>query len=363
MNPYLLLLLLPSVIVVMVMKYACHSTISWREMAVQAVVPLVLIAGVYQVSRYSMMSDTEILNGKVTGKAREWTSCSHSYQCRCENVTTGSGKNRHTTRRCDTCYEHSNDWNWAVSTTVGGFNVSRIDRRGSYEPPRWSVVAEGQPVAREHGYTNYVKAAPDSLFNVAKAKAYKGKLPAYPSVYDYQYADRVIAMPGVAVPDLAKWNSALSYALNDLGATKQANIVMVLTGDSPAFAEALRSNWLGGKKNDVLVVVGTAYPAIKWVRVYSWAKHDIINVALRNDLVESKTLDINRTVAIVANNISQHYERRPMADFEYLADEAVPPLWVMIFALVIGTGAAIWMGIYFHQNVCFEGSGIRRRRY
>ena len=92
------------------------------------------------------------------------------------------------------------------------------------------------------------------------------------------------------------------------------------------------------------------------------ALRDAVNVSLRNDLMESKTLDVNRTVGIIASNVSQYYERKPMEDFEYLADEAVPSTWVMVLALIIGFGASIWMGIYFHQNECFEGRGTRFRR-
>jgi hypothetical protein len=362
MNIYLLLLLLPPILVVIVMKWRCHSSISWKEAAVQFVVPLMLIAIVWNVSRYSLMADTEILNGKVTEKEKVWTSCSHSYQCHCKTVYTGSGSSRSSHTECDTCYEHFNDWNWTVRTTVGNFNIDRVDRRGSYEPERWSIVAVNQPVAMEHQYTNYIKAAPDSLFHAVNAKQYKGELPKYPSTYDYQYADRVLAL-GAKVPNLAVWNQTLAESLIDLGAAKQANVVIVMTNESTDFADALQAKWLGGKKNDVLVVVGTDYPTIKWARVYSWAKHDIINISLRNDLIQSKTLDAKRTVSIIASNITQYYERKPMKDFEYLADEAVPSLWVMIVALIVGLGASIWMGIYFHQNECFEGNGIRRSRF
>lgn len=365
MNIYLLLLLLPPLIVVIVMKYLFHAALSWREVAVQSVVPLILVAAVWNVSRYSQMADTEILNGKVTSKEQEWVSCSHSYSCNCRTVTSGSGNNQTTSTVCDTCYEHSNDWDWRVYTTVGDFNIARVDRRGSEEPSRWSIVSPGQPVALEHTYMNYVQAAPESLFNLSRAKNYKGELPAYPRVYDYQYADRVIAMPGVKVPDLNRWNDILAHSLNDLGAQKQANIVVVMTKESPSFADALQAHWLGGKKNDVLVVIGTDYPAIKWARVYSWSKHDIINVSLRGDLQESKVLDAERTIGIITHNIATNYVRKPMADFEYLAEEAVPPMWVMILALILGTGASVGLGIYFRDNVCFEGrrSAHPYRRY
>jgi hypothetical protein len=349
-----LLLLVPPLLVVIGMKYFCHAEITWQEAGAQALIAIILVTTVYSVSRYSQMADTEILNGQVTAKSKEWTSCSHSYSCNCRTVTSGSGPNATTSTQCDTCYEHLNDWDWTVKSTVGRFDIDRIDSRGSEEPPRWTKVAVGQPVAREHRYTNYIRGAKDSLFNEEFLKKnYRGPLPDYPSTYDYQYADRVIATPGTRVADLRGWNERLAMMLRAIGPAKQANIVMVMTHEGPGFAEALRGHWLGGKKNDIIVVVGTNYPAITWVRVFSWAQQDIINVMLRNELTESKTLDIGRTMDIIGRNVVTYYQRKPMKEFEYLANDVSPPMWVLVMALILGTGASIGAGVYFMQNECF----------
>lgn len=350
MNSYILLLFIPAIIVMVGFKLYCHDTISWKQMIIQLVVPMVIVIFVMNVSRYSMLADTEILNGKVTGKKQEYRSCSHSYSCNCRTVTSGSGSNRSSSTVCDTCYEHSNDWDWEVYSTVGDFTIDRVDRRGVEEPSRWSIVKNDQPVAIEHDYVNYIQAAPDSLMHYTKAKMYKGPLPRYPSIYDYQYVNRVQSVGGT-VPNLEAWNALLSRSLNDLGAQRQVNVNLIFTTKKPIFADALRAAWLGGKKNDVTVVIGTTYPTIRWVRVFSWAKQDIINVALRNELLESKTLDPNRTIGIVTQNITRYYQRRPMADFAYLAEEAVPPTWTIIIALILSLAASVGLGIMFHREV------------
>lgn len=360
MNSYLLLLFIPAVIIMLGFKLYFRDTISWKEMIVQLIVPIVVVALVWNTSRYSTMADTEVLNGKVTGKEQKWVSCSHSYSCNCRTVTSGSGNNQTTSTVCDTCYEHFNDWNWDVHSTVGDFTIDRVDRRGSEEPSRWSIVAKDQPVALDHDYVNYIRAAPDSLLRYTRAKFYKGPIPAYPSIYDYHRIDRVQSV-GQPIPNLGVWNEILSRSLNDLGGAKQVNINLILTSKKPIFADALRASWLGGKKNDVTVIIGTTYPTIRWVRVFSWAKQDIINIALRNELMESKQLDPQATVEIITKNITEYYQRRPMADFEYLADEAVPATWVLILALLLSVGASVGLGIFFHRNECFEFSSKPRR--
>lgn len=342
MNPILLLLIIPPLLVAAFCRWKWHETISWGEAAVQAIVPVLLIAGVWSISTYSATLDYQTINGQVTGKGREWTFCSHSYSCRCRSVRSGK-----TTRTvCDTCYHHSNDWNWRVDTTVGPFYVEREDWQGAVQPARWSIVQNGQPMARPLGYTNYVKGAPDSVFH--PVLDFHGKLPEYPGWYDYQYSDRVIG----DVPYLSQWNRQLAMNLRTLGAQRQVNYLIVFTkNSSPRFADALKSKWLGGKKNDVVVVVGLYdYPRVRWVRVFSWSKNDIVNVAIRNAIRERGVVHSVETNNLVASIIRRDYVRRPMADFEYLKDDVEPSVWVMMLALIFGLAASAGLAAVFHRN-------------
>lgn len=337
--------------VALFLRWRCHATITWLEMSGMIAIPIALIAIVWSASTYSATADVEHLNGQVVSKEQDRVSCSHSYQCRCRTVPSGSGKYRSTRRVCDTCYRHSHDYNWNVHTTAGDFTIARVDSQGRYEPDRWSIVKAGDPATFPHTYTNYVKGAPESLFNHALAEGkFKDKLPEYPEFYDYQYSDRVIAA-GAKVPNLKEWNHELAMALRTLGASKQANIVIVMTSHDPKFADALRSEWIGGKKNDVVVVIGVnQYPRIEWVKVFSWSKFDIINVATRSDLLASKVLSPQQTIGIIAKSIEKNYVRRPMEEFKYLEDEIEPSMWVMVLALLLGLGASIGLGYVFHRN-------------
>ncbi|HEY4519607.1 MAG TPA: hypothetical protein VJH33_01030 [Candidatus Paceibacterota bacterium] len=312
-----------------------------------------LVVAIFYAGHYAQTADTEIWNGAVTGKEKEWTSCEHSYSCNCRESCSGSGKDRSCSEVCDTCYEHSNDWNWKVRTTIGNFNISRIDSRGSKEPPRWSKVASGQPVAFEKPYVNYIKAVPESLFhfNSSLKEQHEKLLVRYPRVFDYHYANRVIPV-GVTLPDIEAWNYELALMLRELGPKKQANIVLIVvkTPDQ-GYAHAIEAHWLGGKKNDVVVVLGVPeYPNIGWAYIMSWTDSQIFKVQLRDALLALGTVEKDAVLRTIHQHVATTFVRKPMADFAYLKDEIRPPTWVIVFAAMFGILGSIGLSFLFRQK-------------
>lgn len=325
-------------------KRIWHTDVTWQEMIINVVLVTALVVAVWFTGKNSMTSDVEILNGKVTGKEQNSVSCEHSYSCNCTTDSRGS-------RSCDTCYEHSNDWDWDVETTVGTFTIDRIDRRGSDEPPRWSAVTNGQPVAKANKYTNYVKAVPHSLFNQNQLamNKYGPLVPAYPAkVYDYQYIDRVLGV-GVNIPNVVKWNNDLALMLRELGPSKQVNVIVMVTNVSdPMFEYAVQEKWLGAKKNDVVVIIGTPkYPNIEWVRVVSWTDKQLFKVQLRDDILDLKTVDQSKILGILNQHVSTSFVRKNMRDFEYLDSEILPPDWVIGIAVAIAVLGSILLSVFF----------------
>lgn len=331
-----------------------HSTITWTEMALNVVLVLVLVSAVWVAGRYAETADREVWNGEVTGKDSYRVSCSHSYPCNCRTVTVGTGKSRTTTTQCDTCYEHSYDIDWVVHSNVGKIYINRVDRQGLHEPPRWTRAYKGEPVATTHMYTNYIKASDNSLFNASQqnlVKKFEKLIPEYPlEVYDYHYIDRVLAVD-VDVPDLDKWNFELAQYLRELGPKKQANVVIVIVNtDNPLYMDALRSAWKGAKKNDIVVTIGvTDYPNISWANAWSWSKNEMVNVTLRDEITNIGTLDRSVVLKTINDTVMKYFERRPMAEFEYLKDEIEPPLWVQILAGIIAVLGSVGLTVWFHH--------------
>jgi hypothetical protein len=300
---------------------------------------------IYGIGYSNKIIDQEIYNGEVTGKEKIRVSCEHSYSCNCRESCSGSGSNRSCSTTCDTCYEHSYDVDWRVKTTVKEFNIQRIDRQGTQEPPRWTKVTIGQPTAFVYKFTNYIMGVDASLFNFNNNvnTSLDKYVPAYPlNVYDYHYLDRVLPVniPANQIKDLDKWNYQLALKLRKLGPQKQCNIIIMLVKlDDPNFEYNVKKMWLGGKKNDIIVMLGIPnYPEteISWVRILSWTDREDFKVNLRDALFDLKNLEMNSVLNVIEEHVSKNFVRKRMRDFEYLKYEIQLSDELYIFGILIG---------------------------
>lgn len=343
MNPTLIVSIFTMAIIAVVLMMKFSNNTSLKENAILNVVLVFAALGVVFLSKAGQSLDVEIWNGEVTGKSQERVSCSHSYTCNCRSETTctGSGQNRScsTSTTCDTCYEHTHDYNWVVHSNIGNQTIDRIDRQGVYAPPRWQSVVNGEPFAMKHLHMNYIKGASKSLFNNKDVTydKFKNMIPTYPSdVYDYYRINRAISV-GVPVPDLQLWSSGISEILKQLGPQKQANVIIVFANTNDHDYEyALRSAWLGGKKNDVIVIVGaTQYPKIDFIRVMSWTDQEIFKIKLRDALQDLQEIDRVAMLSTIRAITQGEFKRKQMKDFEYLDNEVDVPTWAIITGFAI----------------------------
>ena len=349
------------------------KAITWKEfliqVAAQAVVASISVGVVY----WDNTDDTEILNGTVTSKEQESVRCSHSYDCNCRNVPRyctdkkGHRSRCGTRRKCDTCYEHTNDWNWDVNSSVGSFTISRIDRRGSSEPPRWSAVRIGDPVSVTHSYTNYIKASPGSVFRHSGiAEKYTKFIPEYPkAIHDYYRLNRVVLVNGAQVPDSGAWNTSLSELNGKLGAARQVNMVVVIAKNLPdEFYYALEESWIGGKKNDAVLVIGVGSDLRpQWATVMAWSVNKLFEVKLRDDIMDLPTLTKDGVINALDRNVSGYYKRKPMADFEYLAAAITPSTTQWVVTLILGLMVAIGLVWLMHHHDVFDEEHPRKRPF
>lgn len=358
-----------------VAKRIWHHTINWKEMGLQILIPVVLVTVVFFAGRYGALADTEIWNGVVTAKKVNDGSYVRTYPCRCR--TTSCGKNCSTTT-CDTCFENRYTRSYDGYSTVGDWTFDSIDttsrsRRNSFGPPAsYTNCRVGEPASREHSYTNYIKAVPDSLFNnqgtTMETFQAQNLIPQYPRVYGHYRINRVLAA-GVSVPTAGTINTRLNEHLIRLGAEREANIIVVIakTADQ-TYRYALEEAWLGGKKNDVIVIMGvTDYPKIEWVDTITLghnAGNSLMTVTMRDDLMSIGSLEDGVQIAdTIASVVRDKFDRKPMEDFEYLKDEIDPPLWVVILVLILGVGGSLGLTVLFHRNDFFENGYSRYRRF
>lgn len=353
----LLIILLVLSLLPFIGKALYPHSFSWGELALNVLIVAAVVSVAYQAGKYAKAMDVEVWNGEVVSKQMEEVSCSHSYSCPpCTESCSGTGSSRSCTRTCSTCYEHFNDYDWVLSTSIGRMDIDRVDRQGKIEPPRFSIAQIGDPVADTRSYMNLIKAAPASLFNTLAEKTLRQNFPqaniSYPSkVYDYHYVDRVLTQ-NVQIENIGQWNKELANSLRKLGPNREVNLIVVFTASvEPQFANALRSYWLGGKKNDVVVVLGTPnYPQIQWARVFSWSDEEVFKVQLRDAILDLKTAEPVSMFSLTSEFIDASFKRKDMKDFAYLEREIDPPGWLI--AALLGLGAALSLGLsaYFARH-------------
>jgi hypothetical protein len=344
---YLLAPLLLSAITIFILHRVSNHMTWGKAFAFAAgglVISALILSGAFYAGKGAKTHDTEIWNGQVTSKARVHGTYTRSYSCNCRTTTSGSGKNSSTTTTCDTCYEDHWTVHWGCNSNIGPFTIDDKDWTSPAvyalpDPQRYTRIQPGDPVSKTHGYTNYIKAVPETLFKPAQGdlKArFKGMVPEYPmEIYDIYHVNRVIPV-GVSIPSLQEWNDKLSDALKTLGPAKQANavIVIVKTND-PSYFYALQDAWLNGKKNDIVLVIGAPdFPnKAAWVNVMALSQDDIFQVKLRDDILALPQLTPDAVISTLKSEAMATFKRKHMRDFAYLDAEIDPPAWVMELAL------------------------------
>lgn len=357
MTTYLLLLLLV-LPVPWVAKLIWPHEIKFVEVLVTILLSVLVLSCVYFAGRAGMTWDTEIWNGKITGKERTHGHYLRPYTCNCRTSCTGSGKDQSCSTTCDTCYEDRYTVDWTANSTIGPFTIEHFDSGSSSvyrspDPHRYSIIERNDPCSRARSFTNYVKAVPESLFhaNPVLIKKFEGMIPQYPGrVYDHYHVDRALAVK-VPVPDLKEWNQGISLILRELGPNKQANVIVVMVNtDDPNYQYALEGAWIGGKKNDIIVIMGiTQWPQIQWVAVSSWSKAEMFKVQLRDSIMALGEVKRDEILKLIEQHTAKSFERRHMKEFEYLANEIEPPMWVIVLALILSLLASIGASIYFYR--------------
>lgn len=360
----MLWLMAPVVLYAIVIRFILPD-IEWMETCIKALIGCAIIGAGFAFSFMGKTSDYEVLNGRVSGKERNKVSCSHSYSCPpCTKTCSGTGSNQTCTEHCSTCYDHPYDVDWDVYTTVGGLEISRIDRQGLDEPPRWTAVKIGEPAARGNNYTNYVIGSPGSLFNLKTLEADKKRwqFPAPHQVYDYYRVQHAYDV-GAGVKNMEEWNTKLAHALRDLGPLKQVDLnVIFVKGKDISYAESLERVWMGGKKNSVNVVLNVDGTTIDWVQVFTFGKssgNEMLQVVLRDRLQDVKdTREVDRAIKEMVQVVTLHYTRPKMEKYKYLRSSIRPStaaiVWILILEVLFLAGFTWWAVVNdmrsYHRN-------------
>lgn len=337
---------------------------SWREFLILQVVTTLIVCCGYGIARWSAVSDTEIISGRIQEKRREEVSCSHSYSCNCVTIT---NTDKTTTTRCQTCYEHSYDVNWWLNTNAmaESIYVDREDSQGLITPSRWKTAYVGEPVAVPHQFENYLLLKRDSILTPWVGDLKKYPVPPYPNqVHDLYKLNRLMTI-GFTEPRAREWNAGLSEIAGDLGPTKQVQpLVVMINSTDTQWANAIQHAWVGGKKNDFIVILGVPkYPKISWVRIVSWTKVESLKISLKDDIWDLNTVsDPFPLLQLIREHLTQSFIRTPWSNYAYLNAQYEPSFGATVFlwalALLVNIGGSMW----FHYNDLFDDRTYRYSR-
>jgi hypothetical protein len=352
MGYYTFLFFIPVLMWIAFSKLYFKNEFTYKEMISQGVVSLAVIFGVFSLGSHYQTYDTKLVNGVVTelNPRREncktgWSDFKDGFctEYRTRQVpngqtcTTNSNGVRICTTNYKTQYNYIYSWErrYFVETDINeGYEIKRIDRQGKEFPPRFTEIKIGDPVTDSISYTNYIRAATDSLFN---DRLPSDELPplSYPTIRDYYKANRVIIF-GVEFDSnlYREWNDKISI-LNSNIRKSNANVIIVITGESQEFADKLAQAWEAHNINDVIVSIGINNNSISWTDVRSWSSNELINVSIRDEILNLSEINVDIINEIISSNIMMYYSQKDMSEFEYLADDIPPPFWAMILAFLI----------------------------
>lgn len=357
LDQFYLLIFIPFVWVI-IAKVLFHAHLDITEIISMLVFSGLFTSAMYFGGMSYQTADTQILNGRVTGKDVTRVSCAHSYSCNCQKICTSTKSGPSCVDHCSTCYRHSFDNRWNINSTLQSFTVSNIDSQGLKEPSRWTSAVVDEPVSVRSSYQNYIKEVPESLFhfNHAVVLQYKGQIPAYPdAVYDLYRINRFIPV-GMSFPDAKLWNDGISKRLINLGASKEVNIVIVATDKSSSYGDALEAAWYGGKKNDVVIVVGLEKDhKISWVKVMALTKKGMFKVAMRDAILDAKMFEREPILDIVYHTILKEYSRQSMKEYEYLKEEISTPIWLAVTIIVLNLLTLGGLTYWFRKVNMWQG--------
>lgn len=332
----LILLLTIPVIWVIVARLIFKKALSWQENLCHIGAAVLFTAILWFAGTAMRTSDQKLIHGQVVEKVRDQDTHMESYSCNCRSYKCGKS----TCRTCQTCWRRVWTIEWYLKTSIGNIG---IDSDRGYTPLVWAArdpkiyadAYEGEPCSKWVSFENYVKGAPQSLFNNAEVVAGSALVPAYPQMHSIYRVENVINIGTAA--KVKQWNEQLREHLKTLSKKKGVNIVIVFTNNKdPKHALAIEQGWLGGKENDVVVVIGAPeYPKVAWVDAFAFGKsagNQMLVTKIRDDIRNAGTLDPANTSEVIVGHVKQSFAPKLMRDFEYLKSE-IAPTDTMLFVI------------------------------
>jgi hypothetical protein len=198
------------------------------------------------------------------------------------------------------------------------------------------------PINEHRSFENRVKACP-SLYSFPPVPKNSIAID-YPQNNNWFASDRLLGTSKQFI-DLFLFDQMNSR----LGPTKKVNVIIVgfPARTSQQVALEQQSKWIGGKKNDFVIVfaAGDLITPPEWVSCFGWTESEIAKANLNSVLLR---MPVNSGwLSIIENEIKANYQIKEWKKFSYL--EIEPPLWTyilfIVFLVITQTGIWVWANV------------------
>lgn len=133
-----------------------------------------------------------------------------------------------------------------------------------------------------------------------------------------------------------------------LGKKKEVKVfIMVFNGQPEKAAELQESYLKGGNKNEFILCIGldSNKVAADWVYPISWNTNKILNINVRDYVLEQDTLNLSKTVDFLYDEIDKNFVRKHFSEFSYLKVELTNGqlIAVWIVSIIITILLCVWV--------------------
>lgn len=368
---------IPSLFIMLAFHFFLRQKYTYKELAMQAVVTLIIIGSVIMIDSFAQTTDYKFINGVVVSKEdikrncrSTWAEskdswCDHhdsrtSSRLKTRTVSVSDGKGG-TTSRVETYTEYYTEYRpifpWErkffVKSTIGTYRIDREDRQGVVFPARYNIVKNGDPVTDLSSYNNYVKAAASSLFKY-EDDSYPDLVIKRPGIYDYYKVNRVIIDEGVVLPKGETWESLNEQiAVINSSFKNGANLLLYITDKGDDFGKSLQVKWQGFKINDVIVVLGLdkSGEMYNYVSVYSWSESSMVEVEVKDIFAINPSADaISKELVEVAASVSRTFVEPNPEKFVYLKTQIELSTFSVVLLILISLVVTPLVSLFFAKE-------------
>lgn len=364
----------------LVYKHWYHE-VCWREWLLGAGIALAMAFGFHAYSFYSQVGDTETWSGQIVNSYHipEWVESYMEAIYRTETYRSGTdskGNPTYSTRQVFSHWEprtrvHEPEW-WAESNintqhaiTAEKFKElqERFGKTSTKEGVRYTFENSSTMIAGDPN-DYYLVNVNNWVEPINVSKSFENRLKAAKTVWtqykiDKNVAERLYQYPysfpedpfmsnRLLGPLAYKYIKPLEWEqLNAvLGPLKKVNLICVgVESEDASFAENQIASWLGGKKNDLIIIFGKG-----WANVYGYSESEVCKQNIRTLFLTPDQPELLKKlkIEILANYQPVDFEEK----FKYI--QVQPTGTHVAIYLVLMCITQIGLYVVFHKENIFN---------